>query len=90
MINDEQNEFRSFLNNNPDMMLPIASEFEGGLVADPTNGTEILDESKTPAEILEESEHSPPWSVVVRREKARTKSNKIDQHDRRIFGILGV
>lgn len=68
--------FNSFANENPDILLPANLEF--------TYGNENL----TPDLILKEEGRTPPkesWTEVVRKGKSRSKTIKCDNNDR---GIL--
>jgi hypothetical protein len=85
LIEEEQQCFNTFAEENPEVLLPNNIDFETDSIDIPVNGSELEDKVMTPDDSVKEPESSPSWTKVVRKGETRSRSNKVCYDDRHIL-----
>jgi hypothetical protein len=88
LIEEEQKSFDTFVEENPEVLLPTVLDFDRDMMIVPINGSELSNSNGTPEESMKDSETSPPWTEGVRKGETRSRSNKINQNNIDTFWII--
>jgi hypothetical protein len=88
LISDDRKNYDNFIEENPDILLPINLDLESIQKYDPNNDVDNgLQNTAEPS--LKDDVSSPLWYEVVRKGKARSKSDKIKPNDIHLLEYYG-